>query len=186
MGHRLRGLRSLAVVPLLVGFFVPVALRGQSAILGDLEFQPIATGLSRPLGIEDAGDGSGRLFIVLQRGEIVIHDGTRILETPFLGIDDRVVCCGERGLLGLAFHPRFEQNGYFYVNYIRNSSAPGGTTTISRFQVTSENPNLAEPDSEFVLIEQSQPCARSRPLPAVGAGTAGRWTGTIPAPRREV
>lgn len=153
----LRALGPAAVVLLLMNLFVPSAVRGQSTILGDLNFELFAAGLSRPLGIEDAGDGSGRLFIVLQGGQIVIYDGAQMLETPFLDITSRVACCGERGLLGLAFHPNFEQNGYFYVDYTRRSFAPGGTTTISRFKVSSTNPNLADPDSELVLIEQNQP-----------------------------
>jgi uncharacterized protein (TIGR03437 family) len=136
---------------------VPNAVLGQGGILDELTFEPIATGLNRPLGIETAGDGSGRLFVVLQNGQIAIHDGTQILPTSFLDIEDRVGCCNERGLLGLAFHPNFERNGYFYVNYTRNSAAPGGTTTISRFEATTQNPNLADPNSEVVLIEQDQP-----------------------------
>jgi len=160
MDSCLRCLRfPIAVLIFAAILLVPAPLPGQSDPLDDLRFEPIVGGLSRPVGIEDAGDASGRLFIVQQGGQIVIYGGAQVLETPFLDIDHRVACCGERGLLGLAFHPNFEQNGYFYVNYTRVSAAPGGTTTISRFQVSGQNPNRADPDSEVVLIEQSQPFA---------------------------
>ena len=89
-------------------------LVAQSGILKELVFEEIARDLLRPVGITHAGDGSGRLFINLQDGPIRIHDGTRLLEKPFLDITPRVGCCGERGLLGVAFHPDYETNGYFF------------------------------------------------------------------------
>jgi glucose/arabinose dehydrogenase len=103
--------------------------------------------------VQHAGDGSGRLFVVEQPGRIRIVENGQLLETPFLDITDRVNDGGnEQGLLGLAFHPNYEQNGFFYVNYTRG----GGDTVIARFQVTG-NPNLADPNSSTQLLEIEQP-----------------------------
>ena len=73
----------------------------------------VASGFENPLQITNAADGSGRLFVVEQTGKIkIIKDGS-VLAQPFLDITSKISCCGERGLLGLAFHPNFETNGYF-------------------------------------------------------------------------
>jgi uncharacterized protein (TIGR03437 family) len=114
----------------------------------------IADDLDRPISIANAGDGSGRLFIVEQRGKIIVLDGDTLLATPFLDIDDRASFDSERGLLGLAFHPNYEENGFFYVNYTDNN----GDTVIARYQVTS-NPNIADAGSEQVVLRQVQPFA---------------------------
>src|SRR6185295_664472 len=95
-----------------------VATTGAHAVTLSLQALPGASGLSLPVGIVDPGDGSGRLFIVEQPGRIRLwHNG--VLEpTPFLTIPAaNISCCDERGLLGLAFHPDFANNGYFFVNY---------------------------------------------------------------------
>ena len=113
---------------------------------------PVATGLDRPVAITHANDA--RLFIVLQGGRIVVHDGTRVLADPFLNIEARVGDAGnEQGLLGLAFHPRYAENGFFYVDYTNND----GDTVISRFQVSSSNPNRADATTERILLTVDQP-----------------------------
>ena len=115
-----------------------------------------ADGFSNPVEMQNVGDD--RLFIVEKRGviEILQLDGTTNL-TPFLDIQSIVLTPGgnydERGLLGLAFHPDYINNGYFYVNYIDNF----GNTQISRFSVSTSNPNIADPDSEFQILEVEQP-----------------------------
>lgn len=76
----------------------------------------------------------------------------QLLAEPFLDITDRVGCCGERGLLGLAFHPRFSENGFFFINY----TDLNGDTVIARFQV-SEEINRADPGSEVKLLAIEQP-----------------------------
>jgi glucose/arabinose dehydrogenase len=115
----------------------------------------VLEGLESPIGVTNAGDGSGRLFIIEQAGRIrIIQDGV-LLTVPFLDIVDRVDCCGERGLLGLAFHPEYPQNGYFYVNY--TTILDGQLTTIiARYQVSGD-PNFSEPATEKVLLSQPQP-----------------------------
>lgn len=115
-------------------------------------WQLVASGLERPVGIASAGDGSGRLFVLEQPGRIRIVQGGQLLPEPFLDIQDRVGCCGERGLLGLAFHPQFPQNGYFYVNY----TDLNGDTVIARFQAA-DDLTLAVPDSEFRILGVGQP-----------------------------
>jgi len=117
-----------------------------------LTLEPIASDLGRPVDITHAGDSSGRLFIVLQGGQIVIHDDGGVLETPFLDINAKVSCCRERGLLGLAFHPDYATNGLFYVNYTDTS----GDTVIARYAVSSD-PNSADAGSEQVLLSVPQP-----------------------------
>jgi glucose/arabinose dehydrogenase len=118
-------------------------------------WNPIASGFSQPLLVTHAGDGSGRLFVVEQHGMIwVIENGMQLAE-PFLDIRFEVGSGGnEQGLLGLAFDPNFASNGYFYVNY----TGLGGNTVIARFQV-SDNPNIANPDSEAPMLYVAQPYA---------------------------
>ena len=112
---------------------------------GHLEMVQVTSGLSAPVGVFTAGDGSGRLFIVQQPGQIRIWNGSQLLATPFLDLSSVVTnCgsppnCGERGLLGLAFHPSYATNGLFYVYYTR---AGDGAITVARYQVSS-NPDVA-------------------------------------------
>ena len=121
-----------------------------------LTLQSVATGLSSPLGIENAGDGSNRLFIVQQGGQIKILSGGQVVATPFLDISSLIVSGGEQGLLGLAFHPSYAANGYFYLNYTKQSD---GATVIARYQRSANNPNVADPASAFILLTIPQPYA---------------------------
>ena len=111
-----------------------------------------ATGLSNPVSITNAGDS--RLFVVDQAGYIrIIDSGGKVNPQPFLDIKGRVTFGGERGLLGLAFHPQYKSNGYFYVNYV----GVGDSTHISRFKVSVSNAEMADPQSEFKLMTIFQP-----------------------------
>ncbi|MAE07394.1 MAG: cadherin [Bacteroidetes bacterium] len=113
-----------------------------------------ATGFSDPVDIANAGDS--RLFIVEQAGKIkIIDEGGNVNPVPFLDITSIVIDGGERGLLGLAFHPDYINNGYFYINY--TSQSTGGDTQISRFKVSSGNPDIAEPGSELHILTIAQP-----------------------------
>lgn len=110
----------------------------------------IAPGLSRPVQVTHAGDGSNRLFVVEQRsGQIkIIKDGA-VLPTPFLDIGSLITIDeNEQGLLGLAFHPDYKNNGYFYLNYTR---AGDGDTVIARYTVSAD-PDVANPNSAFPLL----------------------------------
>ncbi|MCG8459288.1 MAG: PQQ-dependent sugar dehydrogenase, partial [Holophagales bacterium] len=93
------------------------------------------------VGLANAGDGSGRLFAVGQDGAIQIWDGAQVLATPFLDVSSLITPGGEQGLLGLAFHPDYATNGFFYVYYIDESPNPGDTV-VARYTV-SGNPNVA-------------------------------------------
>lgn len=129
----------------------PVLLTAQDVIL--VEY---ASGFVRPVDIVHAGDD--RLFVVERNGRIKIIDGNGdVLSTLFLDISSQVTSSNsnqdERGLLGLAFHPDYIFNGFFYVNYINNS----GDTRISRFTVDTDNPNVADPNSEVILMTIDQP-----------------------------
>lgn len=119
----------------------------------ELELELFASNLDRPVNIKHAGDA--RLFVAEQDGLIKIINASGTTETaPFLDIDSRVRSTGnEQGLLGLAFHPNYATNGYFFVNYINNS----GDTVVSRFSRDGSNPSSADPNSEFIIITYDQP-----------------------------
>ncbi len=110
---------------------------------------------SSPVDLQYAPDGTDRIFVVEQSGIIKVFEnngGTTTYKT-FLNITDRVISGGETGLLGLAFHPDYASNGYFYVDYTTPNPL---RTHVSRFQVTS-NPDSADKNSELVLLEVTQP-----------------------------
>lgn len=113
-----------------------------------------ASGFLNPTHITHAGDGSGRMFVVEQGGVIRIIEKGKVLPVPFLDIRDRVESGGEKGLLSVAFHPRYKDNGLFYVDY--TTSLSGGLYThISRFK--RKDYNHAAPESEVVLLRIKQP-----------------------------
>ena len=104
-----------------------------------------------------ADDSTDRIFVVEQAGRIkVFPNNSNVLSAKvFLDISDRVLSGGERGLLGLAFHPDYKNNGYFYVNYTYSTNG-NDSTRISRFQVTS-NPDSAAKNSEVQILNFDQP-----------------------------
>ena len=112
----------------------------------------VAEGLKLPVHVTHADDGSERLFVVEQEGRIRIVRNGASEETPFLDISGRVRCCGERGLLNVAFPPDYTAKQYFYVSY---TDKPGDTV-ISRFRTTAD-PDVADPDSEEVVLLIAQP-----------------------------
>lgn len=111
----------------------------------------VAGGFSLPVQVTHSGDNSGRLFVVEQGGLIKIIQPDSSVST-YLDIHTRLTSGGERGLLGLAFHPNYINNGYFYVDY----TDLNGDTTVSRFQVSAD-PNQALATSELVLFKVAQP-----------------------------
>lgn len=119
----------------------------------DIDLESFATGFNRPVNIKHAGDD--RLFVAEQDGiiKIVNSDGTTE-STNFLDITSLVGSVGnEQGLLGLAFHPNYATNGYFFVNYTNNS----GDTVVSRFSRIGTSPEIADPNSELIIITYTQP-----------------------------
>jgi glucose/arabinose dehydrogenase len=122
----------------------------------NLELEQVITGLDQPVAVTHAADGSGRLFIGQQPGEIMIHDGTEILSTPFLDISSRVFQAGPQGregLLSVAFHPQYTTNGFFYVSYINKSR----DIVVARYNVSSRDVNVADRGSRVVLLTVSAP-----------------------------
>ena len=115
--------------------------------------ETVASGLSDPLYLT-APRSDPRLFVVEQPGRIRVIRGGRLLPTPFLDLTDRVRDGGERGLLSVAFHPRYASNGWLYVNYTDRN----GDTRIERYSVTA-NPDVADPASAKLLLTIRQPYA---------------------------
>ena len=112
-----------------------------------LTLSPILThGLRQPVFLGHAGDH--RLFILEQSGRVRILQNKTLLPTPFLDVSGRVALGGEMGLLGLAFHPDFQNNGRFFINY---SQQPDGATVLAEFQV-SPRPNQALPHEKILLV----------------------------------
>ncbi|HWZ84754.1 MAG TPA: PQQ-dependent sugar dehydrogenase [Thermoanaerobaculia bacterium] len=107
--------------------------------------------LSSPVNVTNAHDGTGRLFVVEQTGTIRIYENGALLATPFLDVSSLITCCGEEGLLSVAFHPDYASNGYFYVYYVNNLVSPGDIT-IARYSVSSGNPDVADPSSALILL----------------------------------
>ncbi len=121
-----------------------------------VKLERVVSGLSNPVYLTHAGDGSGRLFVVEQNGIIrVIQEGV-LLPKPFLDIRDRVESGGEKGLLSVAFHPNYETNRRFFVNYTARRGG-GLETLIAEYRVSAADPNLADPMSERILLEVDQP-----------------------------
>ncbi len=121
---------------------------------------PVVSGLASPVDLEATDDSTGRLFVVEQAGTIRILQGGAILPTAFLDIRARVNFSGEMGLLGVAFHPGFAQNGRLYVNYVRiigSGAQQQKQSVIAEYQVSAGDPNQADPASERILLVVNQP-----------------------------
>ncbi|MCA9881459.1 MAG: PQQ-dependent sugar dehydrogenase [Anaerolineae bacterium] len=131
-----------------------VALERISLQLDGSAYNPV-----RPLFITNAGDDTDRLFLVLQGGRIFVMQNGEYILSEFLDLTDLVSAeansqqYSERGLLGLAFHPDYAENGYFFVNYTDRQ----GTTHIVRYSVSADAPNVADPNSAVDLFQQTQP-----------------------------
>ena len=123
--------------------------------LNAISLQLVASGLTAPLDLEQPNDGSGRLFVVEQGGAIKILQNGAVLPQPFLNISNKVIFQGEMGLLGLTFHPAFQSNRKFYVNYVRNA---GGQfqSVIAEYLASVTNPNQSDPASERILLTVNQ------------------------------
>jgi len=105
-----------------------------------LALQSVASGLAQPLYLT-APAGDSRLFIVERPGRIRIVANGTLLATPFLDISSQTTTTGERGLLSMAFHPQYAQNGSFFIYY----TDVNGDIAVDRMKVSTSNPNLADP-----------------------------------------
>jgi len=126
----------------------------------DVAFSEIASGFNRPLYVTNADDGSERLFVLEQTGQVwILKDGIRA-QQPFLDISGLISASAnrtysEQGLLGLAFHPEYSANGRFFVNYTDR----GGNTIVARYQVSLSNPDIADGGSGQIIFQLRQPYA---------------------------
>jgi glucose/arabinose dehydrogenase len=154
--HKTNGLAALMVAAFLICCYATFQTRADSgqdnqhvqiAALAASELQSVITGLSAPLYVTHAHDGTNRLFILEQAGRIRVAQPGASTSTVFLDIVSQVLSGGERGLLGLAFHPQYSINGRFFVYYTRQ---PDGALTLSEYQVSSD-PNVANANSEIVF-----------------------------------
>ena len=137
----------------LINYLTLIFLCYNSSFSQSVLLESFGPSFNSPVEIKNAGDE--RLFVVEKSGKIkILNQNGSVNSTPFLDIEDRVSTnANERGLLGLAFHPNYPENPFFFVNYTNNS----GATTISKFSVSADQ-NIAN-DSETILLEINQPYA---------------------------
>ncbi|WP_395374573.1 PQQ-dependent sugar dehydrogenase [Marinicella sp. W31] len=142
-----------ALFSLLCAAFFNLSTASSQIIPSGIELVDTGISVNNNVGVRHAGDGSGRLFLIDQNGLIRIVDAQgNLLTTPFLDIEGKVDCCGERGFLGLAFHPDYETNGLFFVSYTKDASdSTNGDSIIERYQV-SLDPNIADANSGIQLM----------------------------------
>ncbi len=152
----------------------PPAAR-QSGSVPRIALEALPFGFQQPLFLTHAGDGSGRRFVVEKGGLIRIIKGDEVLPTPFLDLTSRVRASGsEQGLLGLAFHPRYVENGRFFVGYTDTA----GRNTVERFQVSAANPDEGDLSTGVVLLAIDDP-AQNHNGGKVEFGPDGYlWVGT--------
>jgi glucose/arabinose dehydrogenase len=146
--------RASVAAGLLLAVFV-LALAGEERVsvaerrdIPALALELIADGLRDPLYVTQAPDDTDRLFVVEQPGRIRIVRNHALVPVPFLDIGARVRVGAEQGLLGLAFHPAYERNGCFFLDYTRASD---GATVIAEYR-RSSNPDRAIPDERVLLL----------------------------------
>jgi glucose/arabinose dehydrogenase len=118
-----------------------------------ITFTDVVGGLQAPLAIVNAGDGSKRILVVEQGGQVRIVRGTTLVDRPFLDVADRISSGGERGLLGLAFHPAFPDDPRIFVDY----TDVNGDTRVSSFRVDPARPDVVDPSTEQRLLFVKQP-----------------------------
>ncbi|MCU7495333.1 MAG: T9SS type A sorting domain-containing protein [Ignavibacteria bacterium] len=128
------------------------------SLFAQFRLKPAFPNLSilQPLDLQQPDDGTNRIFVVTQKGSIYVfpNDTTVSQAKIFLNIEDKIVYGGEMGLLGMAFDPDFKNNGYFYINYTAPSQL---RTVIARYTVSKTDPDKADPNSRFIILEVMQP-----------------------------
>ena len=158
---------KVVTVVLLCAFLTPLFAQESSSVVQipdaqNVQLTLVADGFHRPLFITHAGDGSGRLFVVEQTGFVhIIQDG-KVLDESFLNVS-QIVGTGldlsdpdnnsENGLLGMAFHPNYQENGLFYIYYTDQNL----NSVLARYQISNANPNLADRESGQEILTAFQP-----------------------------
>ncbi|MEE8387675.1 MAG: PQQ-dependent sugar dehydrogenase [Acidiferrobacterales bacterium] len=148
----LQSLFSLATV-FLYGPVLAAPCQSTNPGIPDIKLQIIAKNIDHPVAITHAGDGSGRLFVLEQDGRVRVIKNQTLHPRPFLDIRDRVIAGGEKGLLGIAFHPQFKTNRRFYLNY--TTKRPTLTTIVAEYRVDKQG--VATANSERILLTIAQP-----------------------------
>jgi glucose/arabinose dehydrogenase len=139
-----------------------------------IALQPLPFGFKQPLFLTHAGDGSGRRFVVEKTGTIQIIKADQVLATPFLDISSKVRSSGsEQGLLGLAFHPRYAENGRFFVGYTDTA----GRNTVERYQVSAD-PDRGDPATGIILLAIGDPAPNHNGGMVVFGPDGHLWVGT--------
>src|SRR6266536_6162035 len=123
------------------------------AAVPDIALAPVAAGIGPITAIANAGDA--RLFLTVQTGRVLVFSDGQVQPAAFLDLASLVSCCGERGLLGIALHPQYAANRFFFVDYTNTA----GNTVIARYQASSVNADRADPASGVILLTISQPFA---------------------------
>ncbi len=137
---------------------IPVLMVLLSAALAQsIQLTPVVNGLSHPLFLTYASDNPERMYILQQNGTIRVLQNNKLLPEPFLDVSKLISCCGERGLLGLAFHPKYKENGWFFINYTNTE----GNTVVARYEGSPgrADPARADPNSAKILFTVEQPYA---------------------------
>jgi hypothetical protein len=147
--------RLLAVggILLLAAAFRLGRLDDAAAAVPEIALESLASGIGPITSIANAGDA--RLFVTLQTGKIVIFGAGQVQPVPFIDLAALISCCNERGLLGLAFHPQYAANRFFFVDYTNTA----GNTVIARYQRSADSASTAEPGSGVILLTIAQPFA---------------------------
>jgi glucose/arabinose dehydrogenase len=147
LSRRLAGALATAVLLLTVG-------AGGATGAAPVVLTPVVSGLASPVQVVNAGDGSGRLFVVEQGGVVRVVKNGVLLPTPFINIADLLSTGGERGLLGIAFHPNYKTNGRFFLYFTRRND---GYIAISEYHRSSSNPDVATRVGAKRIITISHP-----------------------------
>jgi glucose/arabinose dehydrogenase len=152
----MRQIRFFVILALIIVISITVlAQNPPPSAVGAIRLQPFLSGLSLPVFVTSARDGSRRLFIVQQRGIIKVVQPGSTTPTDFLNVSGVVSQTGsERGLLGLAFHPQYATNRRFFIYYTRQSD---GAIEIAEYQASAANPNVAEPNAVRIIITIPHP-----------------------------
>ena len=147
--------RRLLILTLVWCVMAPAVFSADLEDYGPVRLEPLASGLDRPIYVTAPPGEIDRLFIVEQTGAVRVLDRAsgELNSAPFLQISPNT-SGNERGLLGLAFHPEYAENGWFYINY----TGAGGATFIDRYQV-SDDPDLADPETVQPVPTFSQPAS---------------------------
>jgi glucose/arabinose dehydrogenase len=152
----------------------PAPARQSTDGVPKISLQALPLGFRQPLFLTHAGDGSGRMFVVEKGGTIRIVKQDRLLPTPFIDLSSKVRSSGsEQGLLGLAFHPRYAENGRFFVGYTDSA----GRNTVERYQV-SDDPDRADPSSGVILLALDDPAPNHNGGMVLFGPDGKLWVGT--------